>query len=515
MTDDLQPAGLRPSGTLPIQLQQEGPRSTQRRPREEPHLFDYARVVVKRRHVAIAVFAAIFLATAVYSFTATSLYEGRVQLLIEADNPNVVNFTEVIDEAQNRQDYYQTQYKLLQSRSLAKQTIESLQLWKNTELTPDPSKRGFSIGNAVRGSAAWAKSLFGTKAPAEIPGAEETAMQVKAIDAFLDRLNVTPVRNSRLVEVSFRSQDPAIAAKVANGVAKTFIEQNLEFRFTSSRDASEWLNQQLAEQRQQVEAAETALQQYREQNDALSVEDRQNIVVQKLADLNSAVTKAKTDRLLKESMYRQLSAIQTRRPGARHISRPSWRTSSFSSRKQSSQTCSASKPSSPKSWASAIRRCCGSSRRFRRRRRSSTSRSPRSSSRVRTEYQAAQAQEQSLTSALQSQKGEALSMNRKAIDYGVLERDVESSKQIYQSLLQRAKETGRIRRAQNQQHPRRRCRRRVDQSGQPATDAQPAGRPVRRRCSAESASRSSSSTWTTGSSRRRSSRRISASRRSA
>ena len=88
----------------------------------------------------------------------------------------------------------------------------------------------------------------------------------------------------------------------------------LEFRFTSSRDASEWLNQQLAEQRQQVEAAETALQQYREQNDALSVEDRQNIVVQKLADLNSAVTKAKTDRLLKESMYRQLSAIQRDAP---------------------------------------------------------------------------------------------------------------------------------------------------------------------------------------------------------
>ena len=61
---------------------------------------------------------------------------------------------------------------------------------------------------------------------------------------------------------------------------------------------------------------------------------------------------------------------------------------------------------------------------------------------VRTEYQGARAQEQSLTSALDSQKGEALLMNRKAIDYGVLERDVESTKQIYQSLMQRAKETG-------------------------------------------------------------------------
>src|SRR3712207_2724374 len=61
---------------------------------------------------------------------------------------------------------------------------------------------------------------------------------------------------------------------------------------------------------------------------------------------------------------------------------------------------------------------------------------------VRTDYQAALAHEQSLSGVLEQQKGEAMSMNRKAIDYGVLERDVESSKQIYQTLMQRAKETG-------------------------------------------------------------------------
>ena len=61
---------------------------------------------------------------------------------------------------------------------------------------------------------------------------------------------------------------------------------------------------------------------------------------------------------------------------------------------------------------------------------------------VRSEYQAALAQENSLMAALNQQKAEALSMNRKAIDYGVLARDVESSKQLYNNLLQRAKETG-------------------------------------------------------------------------
>jgi capsular exopolysaccharide synthesis family protein len=441
MTEDLQPAGLRPSGDLVMQLQPEAPRPNQRRPREEPHLFDYARIVVKRRHVAMAVFAAIFLASAVYSFTATPLYEGRVQLLIEADNPNVVSFKEVIDEAQSRQDYYQTQYKLLQSRSLAKQTIDTLKLWTNEELSPQAAAPSFSIGNAVRGSAAWVMSLAGSQTVAEVPAAEETAAQMKAIDAFLTRLSVAPVRNSRLVDVSFRSQDPVVAAQVANGVAKTYIEQNLEFRFTASRDASEWLSQQLAEQRKQVEAAETALQHYREQNDALSVEDRQNIVVQKLADLNSAVTKAKTDRLLKESMYRQFAEVE-KNPAALDTF-PAILANQFI-QQQKSELASLQRQQAQ--LAEKLGERHPEMLRMRSVVQSSQMKLEGEIAKVvqgvRTEYQAALAQERSLAAALDAQKGEALSMNRKAIDYGVLERDVESSKQIYQSLLQRAKETG-------------------------------------------------------------------------
>ena len=88
---------------------------------------------------------------------------------------------------------------------------------------------------------------------------------------------------------------------------------NIDFRFTATREATDWLEKQLAEQRKDVEGAETRLQQYREQNDALSLEDRQNIVVQKLADLNAAVTKAKTERLQKEAMYRELVTRRTMR----------------------------------------------------------------------------------------------------------------------------------------------------------------------------------------------------------
>jgi uncharacterized protein involved in exopolysaccharide biosynthesis len=79
----------------------------------------------------------------------------------------------------------------------------------------------------------------------------------------------------------------------------------------ASKDATDWLEKQLAEQRKKVEVSEADLQRYKEQHDAVAVEDRQNIVVQRLSDLNSAATKAKTTRIEKEALYNQLSQFRT------------------------------------------------------------------------------------------------------------------------------------------------------------------------------------------------------------
>jgi polysaccharide biosynthesis transport protein len=415
------------------------PRVSIRRPAEDPHLVDYARVLVKRRHVALTAFATVLLGTAVYSFTTTPVYEGRVQLLIEADTPNIVSFAEVINEGQNRQDYYQTQYRLLQSRGLAKKTIEALQLWNHTELTPDASAATFSVRGVAGSVISWLGLAGGV--PPEPPDEDESAAQARTIDAVLSRLTVTPVRNSRLVNVAYRSEDARFAAQVANALVNAYVEQNLDFRFTASREASEWLNGQLAQQRQQVETAEIALQRYREQNGAISLEDRENIVVQKLTDLNTALTRAKTERLQKEAMYRQLTSVQ--HDAAALDTFPAILSNPFIGqqkgelaklRRQEAELADRLGERHPemikvKSAIEAVQtRIDGEVGNV--------------LQGLRTEYQAAVTQEQSLNGALEQQKGEAMSMNRRAIEYSVLMRDVESSKQVYDSLLQRAKETG-------------------------------------------------------------------------
>ena len=87
----------------------------------------------------------------------------------------------------------------------------------------------------------------------------------------------------------------------------------------ASKEASDWLGERLAEQRKQVEAAEAEAAALPRAERRDLAEDRENIVVQKLADLNAAVTRAKTERIQKEAMYQQLQSLQADPAGARHL----------------------------------------------------------------------------------------------------------------------------------------------------------------------------------------------------
>ena len=403
---------------------------------DELNVVDYVKVVYKRRWAAGTVFLITLIGTLVYTFTTAPVFEARARLLIETDDPNVLMFAKVIEEGQPGADYYQTQYGILASRGLARRTIEQLGLWNAPALAGTPGDQGFSLTALARSAA----TFFGRDA-VDATTPDETVRQSRVIDAFLASLSVEPVRNSRLVDVKFRSRDPVMAERMANGLARNYMQQSLEYRFTASQDATSWLAERLGEQRKQVEAAEAALQRYREQNDAISLEAHENIVVQKLTELNSAVTRAKTERLQKEATERQLRAIeddpaaldtfpavlgnafiQRQKAELADLQRQQAQLSDrFGDRHPEMLKLQAAIQNSQLKLRGEIGKVVQA---------------------VHTDYEAAFAQERSLVTALEQQKSEALAMNRKAINYSVLARDVESGKQLYQSLLQRTKETG-------------------------------------------------------------------------
>lgn len=442
MNDELNPEGqsepqpllrLAPAGRVPQPAQTAVlPPAESKKPSpiaNAGHLIDYLRVLHKRRWTAATAFLVVLVGTMLFTFTSTPVYEAKTRLLIESDNPNVISFKEVIDEQAAKADYYQTQYNILRSRSLARKTLDALALWESPH-----------FGQAPR-SGLFGRSTDTTPASSAQDAAEaETPEQTRAIDAFLGRLTVSPIRNSRLVDLKFRLSDADLAARVVNGLAKKYIEQNLEYRFLASKEASDWLRDRLNEHRKQVEEAQVALQRYREQNDAIPLQHRENIVLQKLTDINAAVTEAKTERLQKQALYRQLEGL---RNSASLDSFPAILSNAYiqqqkaelaqlqSQHGQLSEKLGERHPDLIKVQSAidlAQAKLNGEIAKV--------------VLSVRNEYLAALAKENSLVEALNQQKADAQAMNRKAIDYSVLERDVQTSQQIYETLLQRAQETG-------------------------------------------------------------------------
>lgn len=416
------------------------PEPSQSNGAEEIHLLDYVRTLYKRRWIAITTFLTVVILTTVYVFTATPIYEARAQLLIESQERNVLSFKEVVEQDRMAVDYSQTQQKLLQSRSLAKKTLEVSKLWNRPEFG-GPQQKSFSLVGSITAPLSWIGQVLSPKPSRGAAGSKETAAQSAGIDAFLASLTVTPVRSSRLVDVNFRSADPALAARIANELVQQFIEQSLDFKFRESKDASNFLAQRLEEQRRQVESSAMALQRYREQNNGVSLDERQNIVVQKLADLNKAVTEAKTTRLQKEAAHNQLQELENDRAALDTF--PAILSNSFIqqlkselSRLEAQRAQLGDKLGDKHPDMIKVQSAIESTQV---RLNAELAKVVHS---VKNEYLAAQTQENSLMAALNAQKGDALGQNRKAIDYGVLQRAATSNQQIFDGLLQRSKETG-------------------------------------------------------------------------
>jgi capsular exopolysaccharide synthesis family protein len=418
---------------------------------EERHLLDYVRVIYKRRWVAIPVFLLIVIIGSLNAARQTPIYRARTQLMIEKDSPSVATLDQMF-QAQDgwyNDEFYQTQYRILQSRSLAKRTIDALGLW-NAPLGNAPAPRAaLDPLSLIAGGVTRLVGLFGGGTPSapsapaasEPRSSDETVAQSDKIDAFKGGVTVEPVRNSRLVDILYTSGDPAFAAHAANALAKAYIAQSLELRFSESKEAADWLSEQLTEQRKSLEASEAALQAYRERNGAVSVADSaSNIVVQRLTDLNSALTKSKTERINKEALFNQLKAAEA---GGTLDAIPAVLSNDYIQKLRSDvadlqrqQAQLSERYGERHAEMIKVRTAIELADAKLKNELSKTVEA------VKNEYQSALAEERSLQSALESQKAEALSLNRKGIEYGVLQREAESNKQIYESLMQRTKDAG-------------------------------------------------------------------------
>lgn len=387
----------------------------------------YFAMLHKRRGV-VATCLGVSLALAVlYNYTSRPVYRATTQILIDRDTPDVLPNKELVDLVQGGMDYYQTQYQLLKGRSIAERAVERMRLQTHPELATGPMMNPWE---RVRG-------FFG-RPPSAVVDAGGLPLSPAAA-AFRSRIDVDPVPGSRLVNVHFRAYDPQVAADAANMVAQLYIEQSLELRYTTSTEATGWLSERLAEQQAKVEAAEKALQDYREREGLVNQEERQGLVEQKLETLNGAVLDARTDRIAKESLYNQIAA---QGPG---------QIESFplvvgSEAVQASKAELALLQKEEARLAETLGdkhpdmvRVRGQIRSTQEKIRAGIRDVARAAE---SEYRTALAKEARLAATLEAVKREAQDTNRKSIEHGALKRELETNRQLYQDLLTKTKQTG-------------------------------------------------------------------------
>jgi len=263
------------------------------------HLFDRLAIIVKHWKAAIGVAMLVIAGTMYQTYTTVPLYRAQARIQIDEEHTAAqTDFKEPSLVYTDPEPYYQTQYKILQGRDLALRAVKRLQL----QTVPEFNGRGAkppALSQAIADIKAKVVALVRGEPGVPSRRAGTPPNENQQADAFLGRVQVGPVRGSRLVDVYFISADPQFAARAVNVLAEEYVNQNLEFRLQNTDKTLEWLTEEVAKQQTVVQTSERMLAEYRENKNALSLEDRQNIIVSRLNQVNDAASRARMTRIQK------------------------------------------------------------------------------------------------------------------------------------------------------------------------------------------------------------------------
>ncbi|MDQ5988215.1 MAG: Tyrosine-protein kinase etk [Syntrophus sp. SKADARSKE-3] len=408
------------------------------------NLQDYMHVVLKHQWTILTVLAVIVVSVTIFSFTATPIYKATTRIIIDKENPKVVSIQEVMSVDSSGLDYYQTQYKIIEGRAVVNEVIKRLNLEKNEEFSPKMGWMG-EIWSWIVYPIDYIRSLLKTEKPDPVPGSQLPGIAEPyspLVGRVTKMITVTPIRNSRLVDISFEAKDRVLAAQVANTIARSYIDLNLQAKLRATQDAVSWLNQQVEQEKKRVEQAEQALLRYKQEKGIVTdfSSNVETITAQKLAELNRQVVEATSKRVEAETRFRQAKSMGDNNDAMGSIPEVLNNLLIQDIKRQEVEIYKKLSELS-KRYGSNHPQIIALNNEMKTLNSRKASEIQRVVNALQNEYRVSLAREQSLKGSLNQQKGESLSMNQKAIDYTVLKREADMSREMFDLLIKRFKET--------------------------------------------------------------------------
>jgi len=403
--------------------------------RKEVDLLEYWRIILKRKWI-MATFCLVLLAgAAVKSFTTTPLYRATSSVLIDEPGSSLINIQDILNYGgYYRTDYlgtyFNTQLRLLTSRSLAERVAKRLNLAARPELASSRERRS-GLGQRLRNII----TMKGTsKAAEKQSGSAPSAQSASYYYVVQSGLRVQPVEETRLVLVSYVSPSPLLAADIVNAVAEEFVTFSVETRYEATRQTSEFLSEQIASLRDELKRKEEEMQKYGQEKKLLYLNDKESSVVNKFAEVNSAYTESQIDRFKKEAVYRELKSlnVDTLPQSVSNPTIQALKTTYTQVKSEYEEKSSFYRPDYPemiklkarlestrKALEEEINKAVGTAE---------------------ADYRAALKKENSLLALLESERGDVVRMNNNSILYRSLQIEVENMRNLLSTLVARQNE---------------------------------------------------------------------------
>jgi polysaccharide biosynthesis transport protein len=329
---------------------------------------------------------------------APKIYESRAVIAVEQEAPRVNNIQDFNADGGddiNRAEVLKTIEQALMSQTLLLKVVKANGLDKDPSFAP-PKKTGLAY------------------------------LDTELVGLFQGKVNVKVRRGTRLLDITVDDRDPEKAQRLAESMVREFVNLSFEQQLGLSETAGDYLRKESDSLKLKLQNAERAVENYREEHNAVSLEDKQNIIVDKLKDLNLKVTEAKGERLKLEADVISIKQGKAKTPDEL-LMLPSVAALPVVAALRQELADRESRYKAPgqlKGLQDSLSRTLVNA-----------------SNMVIKSYEAAKSTEAKLTAALQEQEAAALELNKIAIPYNALVREVETDRALYESVLTRMKVT--------------------------------------------------------------------------
>jgi len=406
-------------------------------------LWVYWRLVRKHLRLIGAVVAGTVFVTLIHLLMTTPIYTAKTTVMILPKAPSGIDPAEAlleIEASYDGSDYFKTQGEILKSRTLAASVVRNLGLNRNPAFTGSGARPGL-FDTVVGGLRQRLHDLLTPPPPgANAPRSGLLGISADQIDAYLGGLSINAIPSTSLVDIEYSSPDPLLAARIANAHAEAYIERGVEMHSQASRDAEKFLRRKLVELKEQLEKSEIALNDYRRAKGIIpglmSLDGKDAVVIDRLTDLSKDLTQAQVERIGLESqvelihkhLYDSLPVVmddklvQTMQGELNQLSAED---ASLAGQFTGAYPPLAQLRAKENSLKSQLNLEIQNSIKG-----------------IESSYQQALEKEHELEAEMQRQRAVTMSLNDAAVQYAILQRDVDTYRQLYNAVLKRMKDVG-------------------------------------------------------------------------